>query len=339
MIELLLLRIKILIAFIRDKSEFILPTLSAQKNIYVFLGADYGNIGDVAITYAQVKFLKEHYTDYNVIEIPISRTYAGIKAVKRIISDDDIITLIGGGNTSDLYDDIEWLRQLVIFNFRKYKIIGFPQTFDFSETIRGKMCKCIASFIYRRAKKITIIAREQNTMHILNTEFKGVESTIAPDIVMTLDLRNNEERRGVLVCMRSDKEKLISDEEKLRLIQRLERKYSSIDYQDTQVDNVNMENRFTKLQEIINKFRCHELVITDRLHGMILCYITGTPALVYDNSNHKISACFHWIKDCGYIKMIESRDDIDAFKPEDHFNVSNASILKYYKNVLSQNIH
>ena len=28
-------------------------------------------------------------------------------------------------------DDIEFLRQLVVYNFRHYKIIAFPQTFDF----------------------------------------------------------------------------------------------------------------------------------------------------------------------------------------------------------------
>jgi len=31
-----------------------------KKQVYIFLAADYGNLGDVAITYAQTKFLKEH---------------------------------------------------------------------------------------------------------------------------------------------------------------------------------------------------------------------------------------------------------------------------------------
>ena len=35
-------------------------------------------------------------------------------------------------------------------------------------------------------------------------------------------------------------------------------------------------------------FQKSELVITDRLHGMIFCYITKTPCIVMPNNNHKI---------------------------------------------------
>lgn len=338
MIGLLLLRIKILFAFLRDKSEYSLDVSSDKNNIFLFLGADYGNIGDVAITYAQLKFLKKYYQDYNVIEIPISRTYAGIKAVKNVIKKEDFIVLIGGGNTSDLYDDIEWLRQLVILNFLNYKILAFPQTFDFSKTLRGYLCKRIASWVYNKAKHLIIIAREQNTMDVLRNDFKGIKSLMAPDIVMTLDLRNFTYRNGVLVCLRSDKEGTLNIQDKEQIFRKLKTKFKNIYIQDTQVMDVNTENRFKKMFDIINIFRKHELVITDRLHGMILCYITGTPALVYDNSNHKISACFQWIKDCGYIKLINSLEDIESFEPIDNFERSNNLILRYYGFLINREI-
>lgn len=336
MLDIIFLRLKIFIAYLRDKSDFHLGVSSLNKrNIYLFLGADYGNIGDVAITYAQIKYLKEHYYDYNVVEIPISKTFAGIKAVKSVITKNDIIVLIGGGNTSDLYDDIEWLRQLVILNFRSYRIICFPQTFDFTNTLRGFLCRNVASFVYHRAKNILIFAREQNTMNILNKYFKGIKSALVPDIVMTLNFCTSKKRKGVLICMRSDKESIVDSQQKEMLIRRIKSKYSHIEYQDTQVDGIDTNNRFIKFQEILSKFRNHEFVITDRLHGMIFCYITGTPALVYDNSNHKISACFNWIKDCGYIKLIDSLDDIDAFKPIDNFDASHNRIVSFYNKVFT----
>lgn len=120
MINIIILRLKILLSCLRNKAEYNLGQLG-KKNIFIFLGADYGNLGDVAITYAQTKYLKEHCQDYNVIEIPISQTVAGINSVRRVISNDDIVVLIGGGNTSDIYDDIEWLRQLVILYFLRIK--------------------------------------------------------------------------------------------------------------------------------------------------------------------------------------------------------------------------
>ena len=38
----------------------------------------------------------------------------------------------------------------------------------------------------------------------------------------------------------------------------------------------------------LSQFRAAKLVVTDRLHGMILCLLSGTPCLVLPNSNHKI---------------------------------------------------
>ena len=41
-----------------------------------------------------------------------------------------------------------------------------------------------------------------------------------------------------------------------------------------------------------------ELVITDRLHGMLFSAITNTPCIVFDNSYGKISSLYDtWLKD------------------------------------------
>ena len=42
---------------------------------------------------------------------------------------------------------------------------------------------------------------------------------------------------------------------------------------------------------IVNKlkeFAGAQLVITDRLHGMVFCYLTNTPCIVFSNYNHKV---------------------------------------------------
>lgn len=100
----------------------------------MFLAADYGNLGDVAITYAQEKYLSETFPGYKIVDVPISKTLNSIKAIQSIISKDDIITTVGGGNMCDLYFDIELLRQLVVKAFPNNKVISFPQTI-FSRTL------------------------------------------------------------------------------------------------------------------------------------------------------------------------------------------------------------
>ena len=46
-----------------------------NKKIFIFLAADYGNLGDVAITYAQKMYLQNLFPKYQVIEIPLKETY------------------------------------------------------------------------------------------------------------------------------------------------------------------------------------------------------------------------------------------------------------------------
>ena len=83
-----------------------------KKQAYVFLAADYGNLGDVAITYAQTKFLEDN-ANFQVIEIPISKSLEGLWFVKKYIKKGDIVTTVGGGNLGDLYDLFKHLPHLV----------------------------------------------------------------------------------------------------------------------------------------------------------------------------------------------------------------------------------
>ena len=95
-----------------------------DKKIVLALAADYGNLGDVAITYAQRKFLEKKFPNYEVIEIPISETYKNMKSLKRVIGKDDVITIIGGGNFGNLYQEIEDMRQAFIKTFKKNTVVS-----------------------------------------------------------------------------------------------------------------------------------------------------------------------------------------------------------------------
>lgn len=39
---------------------------------------------------------------------------------------------------------------------------------------------------------------------------------------------------------------------------------------------------------------------------MIFCHITNTPALVFQNSNHKVKETYNWIKENKNIQLIEN---------------------------------
>ena len=66
--------------------------------------------------------------------------------------------------------------------------------------------------------------------------------------------------------------------------------------------------RKREVLSILRKIASSKLVITDRLHAMIFCYITETPCIVFDNISRKVSGVYEWIKDCDYIRYCATFD-------------------------------
>lgn len=293
-----------------------LQTLQGPK-VYVFLAADYGNLGDVAISYAQEKFLSLHLPEFNVVDVPISKTIEGIHAIKKTIGSEDIITTVGGGNFGDRYEQIEYYRQLVIQSFPKNKIVSFPQTIEFSENESGKKALEKVKKIYQRHPNLVLGAREKRSFSEMKQDFPKNTVTLSPDVVMSLDERNPEiPRSGVVLCLRDDGEKKLSKSEETQILETIENTFPNPKRYDTHIGrgNLTMEERIGELEKIWSCFRSAELVVTDRLHGMIFCYITGTPCLVFQNSNHKILSSHAWIAFSPRIRILTEVNSISVEK-------------------------
>ena len=312
------------------KSPKRLPTLEkyrGKKKCLVMLAADYGNLGDVAITFAQEKFLRERLLGYEIVDVPISRTTSELRAWSDLCTPDDIITVVGGGNMSDLYFDIELLRQMVVETFPDNQVILFPQTMFFSETPAGKYLKKRAKKVYSSHPHLTITSRERWTLMAMREMIP--ESLLLPDIVMTLDEREpSVERNGITLCLRQDKESKLTQDFKTRLEETLQKNYKSTHY-DTHIgrDGLTLDDREDELHKIWSQFRSSQWVVTDRLHGMIFAYITGTPCIVLPNNNYKIEGCYSWIKDCGYVHFM------DTFLIDDAISMMNKPIRNNFNEV------
>ena len=280
--------------------------LRGKKKCFVFLAADYGNLGDVAITYAQEKFLKEQFPEYEIVDVPISRTLSHLKAIKNISTTDDIVTIVGGGNMSDLYFDIELLRQMVINTFPNNRVISFPQTMFFSKTMSGKYLRRQAVKTYSKHNNLIVTSREKWSYELMKALL--TKCKLLPDIVMTLDKREPAvaERNGVTLCLRDDAESGLSIKFKAELRAMVKEVFNVVEY-DTHIGrgNLSLEERENELNKIWAQFRSSEWVVTDRLHGMIFAFITGTPCVVLPNNNYKIEGCYSWIKNCGYIYFMD----------------------------------
>lgn len=296
------------------KSPTRLPRLEqyrGKKKCLVMLAADYGNLGDVAITYAQEKFLREQLPGYEIVDVPISSTLLDLNAWRDVCTTDDIITVVGGGNMTDLYFDIELLRQMAIEAFPNNRVILFPQTMFFSETPAGRYMRKRAKKVYSGHNNLTISSREQLSFFAMKEMIPN--SLFMPDIVMTLDEREPAvERKGITLCLRQDKESKVTEDFKSELEEELLKNHKLTHY-DTHIgrDRLTLKDREEELHKIWSQFRSSEWVVTDRLHGMIFAFITGTPCIVLPNNNYKIEGCYSWIKECGYIHYIDNHTTID----------------------------
>ncbi|MBN2557809.1 MAG: glycosyltransferase [Clostridia bacterium] len=277
------------------------------KKIVVALAADYGNLGDAAITVAQSKYLEKRFHGYSIVDFPISATFTGMKRLRKSLSKEDIITLTGGGNTGDRYDDIEYCRQFIIKRFRKNAIFSFPQTVEFSRTPSGARALARAVKVYSGHRELVLSARDRKSYEEYRRSFKDNECVLAPDAALLLEAGVKAyERSGILMCMRNDGEKKISAESEHELFRRLSG-VCETKMIDTHIDRRGMTplQREEELEKLLDEIKKARLVVTDRLHGMIICAVAKTPCIALDNGNRKISGFYEcWLKGLGFIDMM-----------------------------------
>lgn len=281
-----------------------------ERKIFVFLAGFYQNLGDMAITYAQKKFLQDLYPDAKLILVPSTETYSSIKTIKRFIAPNDIITTIDGGNMDDMYPSLENARTFVVQSFPNNKVISFPQTVSFRDTKRGQKLLRHSRKIYSKHKNLTICVREAHSLERVKQYFPRVNIVYCPDIVLYLnETTPKTERINILCCLRKDKEQNISNEAREELISYMTKNYENVlckDTVDVALEDCRPDTYEKTLKEFWATLRTCKLVVTDRLHCMIFCAITETPCIVMDNTNKKISGvCRQWLSGADWIKMVE----------------------------------
>lgn len=285
-----------------------------QRNrIYFLLSTDYANLGDHAMSYASICFFEKYFPKYEIVEITVNDTLKKIYGLKKIIQAGDIICLKGGGNIGIEYFREELIRRKIINTFEN-KIIIFPQTVFFPDTKLGDLEFKNTIQIYNNNSNVYIFLRDKPSFNLCKGKLNNI--FLVPDIVFSLQKDNlfQDERvaqKYISICMIDDVEGVYNSEFKKILFTRLTNKYGDIKQFDTiKPYYISTNNRISELRKIMNEIRSSKVVITDRLHGMILAYLLDIPCLVLKTYNYKLIAQYEWLKKCNYIKKVD-KDDID----------------------------
>lgn len=282
-----------------------------KKKIFHLSTPKHGNMGDQAIVYATNKYLKDNFPDYEIVEVYREDIYKYAKAIKKAMGKDDFIVLIGGGNMGNLWIKEERDRRFIIKTFSNQKIISMPQTISFTNDSDGEKELLKTKKIYNNHNNLTVIAREKKSYEIMKNNFINNKVILNPDMVLYLNDMFKPEfnnRKGIMTCIRSDKESILGDK-KNELIKKLQEEYESVFVYDTVINRqVQRENREKELIDMFNKFRGAKLVITDRLHGMVFSAITKTPCIVTKSLDHKVTGTYEWIKSLNYVRLVDNLD-------------------------------
>ena len=212
----------------------------------------------------------------------------------------------------DLYEYYEEIRRQTIKSFPNNLIISFPQTISFSDSKSG--CRSLKRTIkiYSKHKGLLLFAREKKSFVAMKKYFCKNSVFLMPDMVFYLKGRvgmNQMKGDSVGICLRTDAEKLIQG----NLEEKVKDGLSGYSLKNikthTKDENIIFDRKDEQFLAFLEEIKELKILVTDRLHGMIFSYITGTPCIVFDNKNHKVSESYNaWVKGCGFIRLVNEKE-------------------------------
>lgn len=275
-----------------------------NRRFFLFMLPEHGNLGDYAIGAAESAFLKRYFDQYEIYGITTSEWLAASEFYVKLIKQNDVIFINGGGFLGDLWGDAR-IYMHIIESFPQNVKIFFPNTLTYLEK-PDKENKIFMKDMewFGKQKKLFTFFREKFSYQLFRQYDK--RCGLFPDMAFYLccDRKEFYKKSKVLLCMRNDREKIF------RGTERLEYHLKCAGFHYDRYD-INLEKYISQqegqklLQHTMQLFQSYDCVITDRLHGMILAAVSNVACIAFDNRTHKIRGVFEFIKNLQYVRLIE----------------------------------
>lgn len=290
--------------------------LAAAKSPRVIVATcpNYGNLGDQAIAYAERLYLTR------CLPCPVVMLYGPLQnqwnALLTHVQPGDVICLQGGGSLGTLYECYENERLAVIDKFKRNRIILFPHTFSFGESEYEHRYIQHMRKVYNRHLDLHLIAREKMSYDRMREHFQNADVLLTPDIVLSLSFQASpgKDRQGVYLCLREDKERKMGADDSDIIIKAAGKRCDVVVRTDTMHPSnlLSPEEGEAAVRDKIAELSCAQLVVTDRIHGMIFCALSGTPCIALDNSNGKVGQEYEWLKGLPYMHFAHDAEEAAA---------------------------
>lgn len=327
-------RVKVYISVIIDGFRCLTERFLHPKAAYLVLTPEHGNLGDHAIAQAE----KELFSHIGIKIIEVSgkelrrrREHGGLT---RLMNGRPIL-VHGGGYLGTLWFNAELLLRDVIKRNPRSNIVLLPNTVYYEDTIYGNEQFAKSVDVYNSHRNLVLYTRERSSYEKTKSVYNDVR--LMPDMVMYMNkCSTGNKRAGCILCLRADHEKTRTEEAEKTIIQQVTTLFNgNVTCLDMCKDySISIADRDKELEKQYNAFKNSELVVTDRLHGMIFSAITGTPCIFIDSKSPKVKGCYEWLKHLDYIRFCEdpsNLSDIYYSMPKGDQCYDNSELMPYFE--------
>lgn len=299
--------------------------------VFLLFTPEHQNLGDHAIAYAEKKMLDELNIPFYEVTHKLLHNLHYYKLMS--VFNGAMLLITGGGNLGSLWTWIENINREIIKNNPDSMIIILPNTIYYGNTEEELRYLEESKRIYNSHKNLYIYAREKTSYDFMKGIYNNVK--LIPDMVLRLRFSSSATRNGCILCLRSDCEAVLSEEKKNDIKSTVSSLFNgNVFYSDTVIDySVPLKERRNELIKKLYAFTSSQLVITDRLHGMIFAAITGTNCIVLNSKSPKLRGCYEWIKHLDYIRFADDVSEIESVyrtMPETNNKYDNTDLMKHF---------
>lgn len=272
-----------------------------QKRIWYFCVPTHSNLGDQAQACCIEKYFRKFFSDHIVFKLSNNAfdfyEEKILMILKEKIKETDLIFFQSGYTFTGIHP-YENMHRKIVENFPYNKIVFLPQTVKFKNQ---KILENVQNF-YGKYDNIYFFARDKISYDIYKSIFPEHRNVHCfPDIVTTeignYDFNNNE-RNGILLCVRNDVEKLYSFQE-ISLFKEKLQKIAKVSLSDTNSETKenSLKEYWKKIEETIDDYAQYQVIITDRYHGTIFALIANnTPVIILKTTDHKVVTGADWFE-------------------------------------------
>ncbi len=315
------INLKPLVALVVKEPESLITALAIRgtgNKIYLIGTPHHGNLGDHLITESELQFFRSRIPERKVVECSMRFARVFLSKIKKKIKNEDMIAISGGGWLGSEWKVHEDFVRKIIITFPQNRIIIMPQTAYYKNIDKyvenGEK-------IYRTHHDLYFCAREENTYTFISEYGFCIDKShllLLPDMALLSNRyqyyeHSNHSRSGIGVCFRDDIETLVDSnmlDRIKKIISLLDQNYKIIET-NIQSKGIGKNQRSEVLRNKMNEIAGFKVIVTDRLHAMIMAALTGTPCIAFDNSTHKVHGVYNWIKSLEYIHFLSNIDNLE----------------------------